>query len=106
MEITVDRRLYYGMAIALGLFFLGIMYLLVTAILGAADTAKIADLVKQNVSLNSICSQTDAMQMYLQSPNSTHPYVVKLRKDIGIYNELAMEMRKNGSSTSDFTGCN
>jgi hypothetical protein len=106
MEISLDRRVFYALAVILGIAALGIIYLIATAIMGAATTAKIADLVKQNVSLNSICSQKNAMQMYLQNPNSTHPYVVKLRKDIGIYNELAAESRKNGSSISDFLGCN
>ena len=106
MEITVDKRLAYAVAAALGLFFLGIIYLIVTAITGAIDTAKIADLTKQNVSLKSICSQENAMQMYIQNPNSTHPYVLKLRKDIGIYNDLAIELRKNDSKVRDFAGCN
>jgi hypothetical protein len=105
VEISIDRRVFYTLAMGVGIVGLGAIYLIVTAITGAMDTAKIADLTKQNVSLKSICSQENAMQMYLQNPNSTHPYVIKLRKDIGFYNELATEMRKNGSSVSDFTTC-
>jgi hypothetical protein len=106
VEIVLDKRVFYGLAIVSGVALLGVIYLIVTTITGAATTAKITDLIKQNISIKSICSQKDAMQMYLQSPNSTHPYVVKLRKDIEIYDKLAAELRKNGSLVSDFTNCN
>ena len=57
MEIVLDRRLFYGLAIVSGVVLLGVIYLIVTAITGAANTAKITDLIRQNVSLDSICSQ-------------------------------------------------
>jgi hypothetical protein len=39
-----------------------------------------------------ICSDTDALQMWIQDPNSTRPIVLRLKKNIALYNKIVEEM--------------
>ena len=60
---------------------------------------------QMNLMSRLICSQDEALKIYQQSPNSNHPQVLALKKDIDLYNGMASELRKTGKDVSNFTKC-
>ena len=49
----------------------------------------------------SICERKDAIQMYLQTPGSANPNVLKLKAELALYNKIANETGKASFSLDD-----
>lgn len=97
MEIVIDKRAYYVLVAVLGVIGLFAIYsiaMFLMGLIGSITGKNPGGSTNETVTLESICSQKSAMQMFIQNQKSTHPNVIKLKKDIEIYNQ-----------NHTFTGC-
>ena len=97
MEITLDKRAFYVIGAVIGICLLYLLYLVGSFLMGGVGAIfdkKPANSTQGPITLESICAQKSALIMYEQNPKSTHPNVIKLRKDIETYGKNAT-----------FTGC-
>jgi hypothetical protein len=98
MEISIDKRAFYVIGAVIGICFLYLLYLagsFLFGLVGGNPSVNPNNSSNGTVTLESICAQKSAMQMFIQNPKSNHPYVIKLRNDIAIFNQK-----------DTFKGCN
>lgn len=110
MELALDKELLLPLSVGVTLIIIGIFLFLVMPAAVEMTKPKLPPLpynfTAQLEFMNyTICAQTDAYQMFMQNPKSNHPNVLKLTKEMGMYNNIAEEVRKSGLKAENFTKC-
>lgn len=107
MEIELDKRIMIAGALIIIIIVLLLLYSLYSFIAGLFVQKPVEQKYDYKTQLEflrwSICERTDAIQMYLQEPDSNHPNVQKLRYDINLYDRMASELRKDDMAIKNFS---
>jgi hypothetical protein len=104
VEIELDKNIYsaivVGVIVVVVLGFFWVLVPLVGDIFHTKPAPKLDDKTQLQYLNWSICQDQDAMQMYIQTPSSSHPKVKALKSDIELYNRMAMDLE-----VSNFSNC-